>query len=228
MIETLDLLAQDPGVQAQLLYLDCAAGALLRRFSETRRRHPLAPAEAPQDGIAREFDLLGPIRARADVLIDTTELTPHDLRAEIGRWFGRSGEARLAVSVQSFSYKRGVPSGVDLVFDCRFLRNPHWDDTLRPRDGRDPAVARHVEADAAFDGFYARIADLVSYLLPAYQAEGKSHLSIGLGCTGGRHRSVAVAERLAATLAGDGWQVSTRHRELERRAGGAAAGNKGD
>ena len=148
-------------------------------------------------------------------------MTPHELRAEMGRQFGeeRAASGGLAVTLQSFSYKRGVPRGSDMVIDVRFLKNPHWDQALRPLDGRDPVVRAFVEADPAYAPFYARLADLLKFLLPAYQAEGKSYFGLGLGCTGGRHRSVAVVEALAKTLAGEGWRVSIRHRDLERASG---------
>jgi UPF0042 nucleotide-binding protein len=219
LIELIEGLGADPDVQAQLLYLDARADVLVKRFSETRRRHPLAPAESPTDGIDREIDLLAPIRSRADVLIDTSDLTPHDLRAEIGHWFGDSAGGKLAISIQSFSYKRGAPRGLDLIFDCRFLTNPYWQPDLRALDGRDPAVAAHVTADPRFAEFFDRVTGLVEFLLPAYVEEGKAHLAIGFGCTGGQHRSVLVTERLADRLAEAGWQVSKRHRELERRGG---------
>lgn len=222
LIETIDRLGADPAVAAEVLFLDAASDVLVKRFSETRRRHPLSPAESAVEGVEREIDLLAPIRARADVLIDTSDLTPHDLRAELGRWFAAEAAARLAVSVQSFSYKRGVPRGLDIILDCRFLRNPYWDSTLRELDGRDPAVAAHVEADPRFVEFFDKVAALATFLLPAYVEEGKAHLAIGFGCTGGQHRSVMVAERLAGRLAEGGWQVSIRHRELERRASAAA------
>jgi UPF0042 nucleotide-binding protein len=224
LIEAIDRLGADPGIDTEVLYLDCRPDVLVKRFSETRRRHPLAPAESPAQGVDRELDLLVPIRARAEVLIDTSDLTPHDLRAEIAQWFAADpGSARaLAVSVQSFSYKRGVPRGVDILLDCRFLANPYWEPQLRPRDGRDPEVAAYVARDPRFADFFGRVADLVEFLLPAYVEEGKAHLSIGFGCTGGQHRSVAVAERLAERLAEAGWQVSKRHRELERRVAEAA------
>lgn len=228
VIELVDRLEADPEVAPQLLYLDCRPDVLVKRFSETRRRHPLAPAESPAEGVDREIDLLVPIRARADVLIDTSDLTVHDLKAEIARWFDDLGGKQLAVSVESFSYKRGVPRGIDMILDCRFLANPYWDPLLRGLDGRDPAVAAHVAADPRFEPFFAQVAGLVEFLLPAYVAEGKSHLSIGFGCTGGQHRSVAVAERLADRLAAAGWQVSKRHRELERRGALAAAPNVGN
>ncbi len=226
LIEMIDRLAADPDQTAQVLYLDAAEEELVRRYSETRRRHPLAPAGPPMAGIARERDLLVPIRSRADVLIDTTGLSPHDLRADIDRWFSTGDGRRLGVTIHSFSYKRGLPRGMDIVMDCRFLRNPHWDENLRPLDGRDAAVDAYVAADERFDPFFERIKSLADLLLPAHKDEGKAHLSIGFGCTGGQHRSVAVAERLAAALAQDGWQVSKRHRELERR-DAQASGNKG-
>lgn len=202
----------------ELLYLDCRTDVLLRRFSETRRRHPLAPAEAPEAGIRRELDILSPLKARADALIDTSDLTPHDLREEITRRFDAGDAGTLAVSVQSFSYKRGLPHGVDTVFDVRFLRNPYWVPDLRGGDGRDAAVAGYVSGDPLFKPFFARVTGFADFLLPAYLDEGKAYVSIGFGCTGGQHRSVFVAERFATALAAKGWRVSIRHRELERRA----------
>ena len=224
LIETIDQLASRPDRAAQVLYLDADEEELVRRYSETRRRHPLAPAGTPLAGIARERELLSPVRARADVLVDTTGLSPHDLRAEIERWFAPSDGRQLGVTIHSFSYKRGLPRGMDIVIDCRFLRNPHWEEKLRPLDGRDAAVAEYVAADPRFKEFFARMKSLVDLLLPAHKEEGKSHLSIGFGCTGGQHRSVAVTEQLASALAKDGWHVSKRHREMERR---DALGNKG-
>lgn len=217
LIELIDRLHSDPRVRLEVVYLDCAQAELSRRYSQTRRRHPLHPP-TPVEGIAREIDLLGPIRARADHLIDTTDFTPHELTAEIGRWFALDTVARMAVSVQSFSYRRGVPRGVDFVFDCRFLNNPHWVPALKPLDGRDEAVAAYVAADPRFAEFFDRVAGLMQMILPAGLEEGKSYLSIAFGCTGGQHRSVAVAEKLGKVLAEAGWPVSKRHRELERRA----------
>jgi UPF0042 nucleotide-binding protein len=217
LIELIDTLTRDPRVSLQVLYLDCAAPELIRRFSETRRRHPLAPAETPVQGIEREVDLLAPIRVRADHLIDTTELTPHDLKAEIARWFESDAAGRLSVSLQSFSYKRGVPRGVDMIFDCRFLANPYWEARLRALDGRDAAVAAFVRRDPRFAEFYRKLQDMLLFLLPAHVDEGKAHLSVGFGCTGGQHRSVAMVEMVGAGLAEAGWPVSKRHRELERK-----------
>lgn len=214
-VELIDTLAQRADTELTTLFLDCRADVLLRRYSETRRRHPLAPAESPEIGIARELDLLAPVRDRADTLIDTSDMNVHQLRAEIESWFAPAGGRNLAVTVHSFSYKRGLPRGIDMVFDCRFLANPYWQADLRARDGRDPAVAAHVAADPRFAPFFERVLDLTRMLLPAYVEEGKSHFSIAFGCTGGQHRSVALAETLAKALAEDGQQVSIRHRELE-------------
>ena len=218
LIELIDKLTRDPNVNLEVLYLDCAPSVLIQRFSETRRRHPLAPDETPAQGVEREIDLLTPIRVRADHLIDTTELTQHDLKSEIARRFDPGTSGRLSVSVQSFSYKRGVPRGMDMIFDCRFLANPHWQAALRPLDGRDPAVESFVRADPRFAEFFQKVSELLLFLLPAHLAEGKAHLAIGFGCTGGQHRSVAMAEMVGSALAAAGWPVSKRHRELERKA----------
>ncbi len=227
ILEHLGKFTEDPEHDVELLYLDCRPDVLIRRYSETRRRHPLAPAESPEVGIAREIAVLEPVRGRADVLLDTTDLTPHDLRAEIQRQYGGADSNKLSVSVHSFSYKRGLPRGVDMVFDVRFLRNPHWESDLRALDGRDPAVQTYVAADDRFTDVFGRIRDLVLALLPGFKAEGKTSLAIAFGCTGGQHRSVAVAEKLANALAEHGWQVSTRHRELERRGLVAPSGTLG-
>ena len=217
VIELIDTLTRDPRVALDVLYLDCNPAVLISRYSQTRRRHPVTEAATPAEGIEREMDLLAPIRVRADHLIDTSDMSPHDLKAEIGQWFDPGEDHRLALSVQSFSYKRGLPRGLDMVFDCRFLANPHWMPALRDKDGRDPAVSAHIEQDPRFAEFFHRLQDLVLMLLPAQLDEGKAHLAIGFGCTGGQHRSVAVAEKLAKVLAEAGWAVSKRHRELERR-----------
>lgn len=220
LIELIDGMSVETHLDLTVLYLDCQPDVLLRRFSETRRRHPLAPAESPDAGVQRELDLLAPIRHRADTLIDTTDLNVHQLREEVERQFAPGGVRPLALSVHSFSYKRGLPRGIDMVFDCRFLTNPYWDPSLRALDGRDARVLAYIAQDKRFDSFFEKVLDLTQMLLPAYVQEGKSHLSIGFGCTGGQHRSVALTETLAKALAEDGQQVSIRHRELERRQNG--------
>lgn len=222
-----DRLHREPGLRSDLLYLECDADTLVRRYSETRRRHPLSPQDTPLTGILRELELLGPVRERADVLIDTSSLTPHQLRAEIAQWFAPQSGVPMALSVQSFSYKRGLPRGVDMVFDCRFLSNPHWNPALRPHDGRDAQVLAHIEADPRCAPFFTKVHDLVASLLEAFVDEGKTSLTIAFGCTGGKHRSVALAEKLAKTLAEQGWRVSKRHRELERVARDGQAAEQG-
>jgi len=217
VIDLLGQLAICPGVVAELLFLDCSTDVLLRRFSETRRRHPMAPADRPADGIQAEQDLLGPLLARADVLIDTSDLNVHELRAEVEHWFAPGGKRHLSVTVQSFSYKRGLPRSVDMVYDCRFLKNPYWEPSLRALNGTDAAVATHVATDPRYDAFADKVLDLSLLILPACQEEGKSHFSIAFGCTGGQHRSVTLAESHALRLAQEGWQVSIRHRELNAR-----------
>ena len=228
LIELIDRLTRNLVVTIEVIYLDCDVAELIHRYSQTRRRHPLAPEETPEFGIEREIDLLAPIRVRADHLIDTTGMSPHELKADLTRWFDTHSSARMAVSVQSFSYKRGAPRGVDMIFDCRFLRNPHWEPSLRDKDGRDPDVAAYIAEDPLFASFCQKVTDLILFLLPAQREEGKAHLTIAFGCTGGQHRSVAITELMAVTLAQAGWAVAKRHREMERRAAARPATGTGD
>lgn len=216
VLDLLQTLTEQDGISCELLYVHCQTDVLMRRFSETRRRHPLAPAETPLEGIEREFDLLAAIKLRADVLIDTSDLSPHQLKTEIRHWFANKSGNDLAVSIQSFSYKRGLPRGVDMMFDCRFLNNPYWDESLRSFNGTSQAVQNFVKGDPRFAEFFEKTKDMCMFLLPAYADEGKTHFSIGFGCTGGQHRSVTLAETMALALEESGWQVSIRHRELER------------
>jgi len=216
LIAAIDQLAGKIDISAQVLYLDADEEELVKRYSETRRRHPLAPAGPPLAGIAAERELLVPVRARADVLIETTGMSPHDLRAEIEQWFGTGEGGKLGVTLHSFSYKRGLPRGMDIVMDCRFLRNPHWDEALRARDGRDPDVAAYVAADPRFEAFFSQVKSLIDLLLPAHKDEGKAHLSIGFGCTGGKHRSVFIAEALQKHFNEPDNVVQVRHREFKQ------------
>ncbi|WP_170530255.1 RNase adapter RapZ [Ruegeria arenilitoris] len=216
-IELVAKLGRMSQVDLSTLYLDCSDDVLLRRFSETRRRHPVATDASPETGIRQEKDLLEPIREIADTLIDTSVLNVHQLRSEVERWFAPEGGRHLAVSIESFSYKRGLPLGLDMVFDCRFLANPYWRPELREADGRNPDVASYVQADTNYAAFFERVVELLLSLLPAFKAEGKTHLSVAFGCTGGQHRSVAMAEAVAKALAEQGQPVAIRHREMERR-----------
>lgn len=214
--EMLDWVDTQPWLEPQLLFLDCSEDVLVQRFSETRRRHPLTPGEAAIVGIREEQHLLQPIRARADVLIDTSDASPHDLKARLAEWFGPEGTQIMGLTLRSFSYKRGLPKDLDMVFDCRFLKNPHWEPSLRLLTGKDAPVQEFIAADPLYMPFHDKLVALLTDLLPAFKREGKAHLSIGFGCTGGQHRSVAVTETIAKALAADGWQVSKRHREQDR------------
>jgi RNase adapter protein RapZ len=216
LLSELEALGATPGLDLQLVFLDCSTETLLNRYSETRRRHPLAANDSPLVGIELERKLFQGLAERADLVIDTSAMTPHELRAELSRWFSTEKTPGLSVSVHSFSYKRGIPHGLDMVLDCRFLRNPHWEEALRPLTGLDSKVAEYVQQDPNYSQFYEKLVDICRFLLPAYKAEGKSYFSIGLGCTGGKHRSVCMAQALTDALASEGWQVSVRHRELER------------
>ena len=203
-------------VDFELLYLSCTMEVLLRRYSETRRRHPLADGKSPHEGIEQELILLEPIRHKADIFIETSELTPHDLKANIQKLFLKPGVNLLSISLKSFSYKRGLPRGTDITLDCRFLKNPHWHDELRDKTGLNSSVSEFVASDPKFSEFIERVTKLLLFLLPSFKEEGKSSVEIGFGCTGGIHRSVAVTETVAKKLAVSGWNVSIKHREIER------------
>ncbi|NJC33321.1 UPF0042 nucleotide-binding protein [Sphingomonas jejuensis] len=195
------------------LFLDCSAAELERRFAETRRRHPLALDRAASDGIAQEQALLAPLRAWSENLIDTSGLTSRGLQGAVRDRFAGAGAATTLV-VMSFGYARGLPRNADLVFDMRFLRNPHWDDALRPLTGRDAPVADYVRADPAYAEAVDRIEGLLRLLIPRYQAEGKAYVVMAFGCTGGRHRSVHVTETVAARLRAAGFSPTIVHRDL--------------
>jgi UPF0042 nucleotide-binding protein len=211
--ETLARLRAHEGLETTLLFLDCDTEVLIRRYAETRRRHPLAGDRPAADGIAIERRLLEPVRGLADLVVDTGLLRIADLRQRLVETLIPEGIG-LTITVQSFSYKQGVPREADLVFDVRFLRNPHYDPALRPKTGMDADVGAYIEADPAFAGFFDRLTGLILPLLPCYRAEGKSYLTICIGCTGGRHRSVYIAGRLAGALRAAGWTVALAHRDL--------------
>ena len=210
----LDHLSATAGLAVTLLFLDCEDQVLERRFTETRRRHPLAQDRRVADGIAAERRLVAPLRARADLTLDTSTLNPGDLRRLLGGHLGLESGPGMAVFVTSFSYRKGLPREADLVFDVRFLANPHYEEALRELDGRDAAVAAFVEADPSFAAFFDGLTALLTPLLPRYEDEGKSYLTIAVGCTGGRHRSIVVAEKLADWLAARGGRVQRGHRDL--------------
>jgi UPF0042 nucleotide-binding protein len=205
------------GARVRVLFLEASDEVLVRRYEGTRRRHPLTESERVSEGIARERELLGAVKDEADVVVDTTDLNVHQLRDRLLDLFSPDGtDALLQTSVVSFGYKHGLPLDVDLVFDCRFLPNPNWVDELRPLDGRHDAVREYVLGQPETGAFLAKLDDLLALLLPAFVKEGKSYLSIAVGCTGGRHRSVVLADELAALLAKRGFEPTVQHRDVDR------------
>ncbi|HET9551545.1 MAG TPA: RNase adapter RapZ [Anaeromyxobacteraceae bacterium] len=205
------------GVDQTVLFLDCVDEALVRRYSETRRRHPLAgDGGTVQEGIAAERQALAGLRAAADEVVDTTSLNVHDLKRLVSKRFGSGEGAALGVTVVSFGFRHGLPAHADLVFDVRFLPNPYFVPELRAHDGREPAVRDYVLGQPDAGAFLDRLFDLAGFLLPRYQAEGKSYLTIAIGCTGGKHRSVAVAGELCRRLEAAGRAARLWHRDVEK------------
>ncbi len=206
-------LAAREDIDLGVVFLDCDNEVLARRFTESRRPHPLGEDRPVMDGILQERQLLSPIKERADLLIDTSTLTVGELRALVSGHFRLAEAPGLAVSVMSFSYRQGLPREADLVFDVRFLTNPHYVDELQPLTGRDPDVGAYIAADPACEPFLVSMDQMLQTLLPLYEREGKSYLTVAIGCTGGRHRSVFTAEQLAGRLSAGGHEVSVRHRD---------------
>jgi RNase adapter protein RapZ len=205
------------GAKTRVLFLDASDDVLVRRYEASRRRHPLSDTDRVSDGIARERVLLESLKGEADLLVDTSWLNVHELRDRLRERFGtEQTEARLQVNVVSFGYKHGLPLDVDLVFDCRFLPNPHWVDELRPLTGEDRAVRDYVLSQPKTRDFLDELDRLLELTLPGYEHEGKAYLSIGVGCTGGRHRSVVVADQLAERLRRHGYPASVHHRDVGR------------
>jgi len=217
LVEVINTINSDADFKCSLLYLDCSDSVLLQRYSETRRRHPLAPNKGAEIGIQKEKSLLASLSINADSLINTSEMTPHDLKFQIEKLYTANNlKQAMNVHVHSFAYKRGVPKSVDMVIDCRFLRNPHWDLKLRKLTGQDSLVQSHIQLDPKFDDFIEKLDNLIDFLIPAYENEGKSYFNLSFGCTGGRHRSVFITELITETLAKQNIRVSKRHLELER------------
>ncbi len=207
------------GVTTRILYLDANDEVLVRRYEESRRRHPMSDSDRVSDGIARERVLLEPLMAEADLRVDTSTLNVHELRDRLRELFSQQGsDSTLQINVVTFGYKHGLPLDVDLVFDCRFLPNPHWVDDLRPLTGLNPAVRDYVLEQRGTEQFLEQLDRLLSLTLPGYENEGKAYLSIGVGCTGGRHRSVVVSEQLGDRLRAHGYRVAVHHRDVDRDA----------
>jgi RNase adapter protein RapZ len=216
LVQVLDDLEAE-GLRPMVLFLEANEEALLDRYKETRRRHPLAPEGRIVEGIRAERELLAPLRERADKVIDTSDLTGAELRRQIAEeLLGREESGKLALTLLTFGFKNGPPRDADLTLDVRFLPNPHYDDELRPMTGLDEKVRAYVEQGTQAGEFYGRLLPLLEFLVPAYVAEGKSHLTIAVGCTGGRHRSVTVADRIRRDLAArEDVIVRVKHRDVE-------------
>lgn len=220
VLAEIDKLTARPDLAVSVVYLDCEDEVLRQRFTETRRRHPLADDRPVSDGILRERRLMERLRSRADLVVDTTNLSSADLRRILSGNFALGETVGPRVFVTSFGFRHGLPRESDLVFDVRFLRNPHYVDALRPLDGRDSTIAAYVSEDDHFKPFFDQLCAMITPLLPRYAAEGKSYLTIAIGCTGGRHRSVVIAERLAEHLAAQpDTTVTLRHRDVDRPPG---------
>jgi UPF0042 nucleotide-binding protein len=204
------------GVAARVVFLEAAEDTLVRRFDSERRPHPLQGSGRVTDGIAAERELLREVRGDADLVIDTTRLNVHELRARVREFFGRGTTAGLRLSIVSFGYKYGLPVDADLVADCRFLPNPHWIAELAPMTGREEPVREYVLSQPGAGEFLYHYAELLNVVLPGYEREGKRFVTLAIGCTGGKHRSVAMADELAARIAGAGVDVQVVHRDLGR------------
>ena len=218
IIEIVKRLSSRPDLQITTLYLDCTEDELLRRYNETRRRHPLAADMPVASGIAAERELMEPLRRWADVVVNTTAFSSNLLNQAIREQFTPEQGAEMTLTVSSFGFARGMPPVADFVFDMRFLNNPHWDPELRPQTGKDPEVGAFVRRDPAYADTFARIRDLLLTLLPRFRAQGKAYVNIAFGCTGGRHRSVFVAEEIAVALREAGFSPTLLHRNLASRA----------
>ena len=212
--EPQSLIDQARALGAFIVFMSAEDAILERRFTETRRRHPLAQSKTVSYGISAEKSMLQPVREEADLLIDTSELSVHDLRQILQGHFKPARQQEMSISLLSFAYRRGVPRQADLMFDVRFLRNPHWDKALRPLTGHDKEVGEYIEGDPDYAAFYAALKNLLQILLPRYAKEGKNYLTIAVGCSGGRHRSVYVVEQLQQFLSSLGFTSTAEHRDL--------------
>jgi UPF0042 nucleotide-binding protein len=217
LIEQIKALQTQPNLEIMTLFLDCAGVEIERRYAETRRRHPMAQDRPAMDGVAIDRNLMEPFRRWAETVVDTSKLSAYDLQQVIRERFTSEKTPHSTITVTSFGFSRGVPHNADLVFDLRFLRNPHWDSALRPMTGMDASVAEYVAADPKYDEAMQKIRDLLRFLLPLYDAQGKAYINIAFGCTGGRHRSVHVAETFGNWLREDGFALTVSHRNLTSR-----------
>jgi UPF0042 nucleotide-binding protein len=225
-IQLVKKLSQRKDIEVTTLFLDCGGAELERRYNETRRRHPMSEDKPASTGIMAERELLEPLRRWADVVISTTSFTSNDLQQAIRDQFGDVTASAPTLTISSFGFSRGTPPLADLVFDMRFLANPHWVDELRPQTGQDPAVGDYIRQDPAFAEAFQRIRDLLLLLLPRYRQQGKAYVHVAFGCTGGKHRSVFMAEQIASALRAEGFSPTLLHRNLASRAADLLEGRK--
>lgn len=225
LIKQIKQLQSRKDLEVGTLFVDCSGMEIERRYSETRRRHPLAQDRPAIDGIAQERSLMEPLRRWADRVIDTSKLSANELQTQIREQFRVESNVAMNVLVSSFGFSRGVPHNADLIFDMRFLRNPHWDKILKPMTGLDPQVAEYISEDPSYDQALGKIRDLLLFLLPLYDAQGKAYVNIAFGCTGGRHRSVYVAEQFGKWLRDAGFSPTVTHRNLTSRPIDSLEGN---
>lgn len=214
LIEEMHRLNAIDNYSARLLFLSAEEKVLQKRFSETRRRHPVAQDRSVADGINLEFDILDELLGQADYLIDTTDYSVHDLRDDLLKKFSDENLDKMLITVKSFGFKKGVPRDVDMMFDVRFLRNPHWDPALRPLTGQYAKVGKYIQDDEDFEAFWTHLTNMMQLLLPRYKKEGKSYLTIGFGCMGGKHRSVYCTEKLAEFLTAQDYHINIQHRDM--------------
>ncbi|MBA4087503.1 MAG: RNase adapter RapZ [Novosphingobium sp.] len=225
-IQLVKKLSRRKDIEVTTLFLDCGGAELERRYNETRRRHPMSEDKPASTGIMAERELLEPLRRWADVVISTTSFTSNDLQQAIRDQFGNVTAAAPTLTISSFGFSRGTPPLADLVFDMRFLANPHWVDELRPQTGQDAAVGDYIRQDPAFAEAFERIRDLLLLLLPRYRQQGKAYVHVAFGCTGGKHRSVFMAEQIASALRAEGFSPTLLHRNLASRAADLLEGRK--
>lgn len=216
LLQCRQALAASDKASISVIYLDCDEDVAMRRFKETRRRHPLSPDGSIRDGLGIEQQMLRQLREEADHVLDTSLMSPRELKRWVSGVFASEDPAGLVVQLVSFSYRQGLPREADLVFDVRFLANPHYDPVLRPMSGLDAAVGAYVQADPGTSAFLEHLRQLFEFVLPRYEQEGKSYLTIAIGCTGGRHRSVYITETLSSMLYSQGWPVRTSHRDIDK------------
>ena len=209
-----ELISKYKLMEVKIIFLDCDSNKLLRRFNETRRSHPLSGVKSLSEALVEEMEYLKPIKEFANIIIDTTDYSPTDLREELLNYLSISKIKNFSILLQSFSYKNGLPRNFDMIFDCRFLKNPYWISHLKELDGRDKKVQDFVCSSREFKIFFSKVLSLINFLIPQVQKEGKSQFSIGFGCTGGQHRSVVFVNMLRNKLNSDGHNILSNHRDL--------------